>query len=154
MGFYQIPVRENSREKLSVTTTAGTFRPTVLLFATNCSAAIFQQTMVEILGDILGKDLASIYIDDLCLGYVTFAEHLEALETVFQRLRAANLTLNIKKCKFAANKVKLSGFVIDESGIHQDPAKTRAITEYPLPVTVNDVLSFVGMVLLYRIFIL
>ncbi len=74
-GFQQLPVAESSRDILSLTTTSGTFRPRTLPYGTNCSGAIFQQTMIQIFGDLLGKHLSAIYIDDMSLGHVTFPEH-------------------------------------------------------------------------------
>jgi hypothetical protein len=110
--------------------------------------------MHEIFGDLLGKDLTSVYIDDIALGQVTFHKHLQALERVFQRLRDANLTVNVKKCHFAMPQVKLSGFILTESGIAQDHDKIRSVKEWSRLVTVTDVRSFLGVVSFYRIFIL
>jgi hypothetical protein len=138
-GFHQILVAKSSSDRLSITTTSGTFRPWVLPFGTNCSAAIFQQTMHEIFGDLLGKDLTSVYIDDIAFGQVTFHKHLQALERVFQRLRDANLTVNVKKCHFAMPQVKLLGFILSESRIAQDPDKIKSVKKWPRPVTVTDV---------------
>ncbi|OWA50630.1 putative Retrovirus-related Pol polyprotein from transposon 17.6 [Hypsibius exemplaris] len=104
-------------------------------------------------GELLGKHLSAIYIDDMSLGTVTFPEHLHSLELVFMRLREANLTLQINKCRFAMPSIKLLGFILSQKGISQDAEKTRAIKEYPTPTTATAVRAFYGLASFYRMYI-
>ena len=45
------------------------------------------------------------------------------------------------------------GFIIDQRGVHVDPAKVEKIQKFPRPVDVTGVKSFLGMVNFYRRFI-
>ncbi|GAU99818.1 hypothetical protein RvY_10760 [Ramazzottius varieornatus] len=151
-GYNQILVHEDSRDKLSVITEAGKFRYKVLPFGVNLASSIFQQTMNTLSGDMLNRDV-SIYVDDLAINSTTFDEHLAKLRRVFQRLREANFTVNVKKSRFAMPSAKILGFIVNEAGISQDSAKPKAVRDYPKPVTVTELRSFLGLFSFYRMFI-
>lgn len=42
-----------------------------------------------------------VYLDEIIIFSGTFDEHLEDLETAFNRLRASNLRIKASKCSFA-----------------------------------------------------
>ena len=44
-------------------------------------------------------------IDDILIFSIVFDQHLKHLQEVLERLRQARLTVNTKKCKFAANDI-------------------------------------------------
>lgn len=57
-----------------------------------------------------------IYVDDIIVPSDTLEEGLEKLRELFERLRHANLTLNLKKCNFFLNCVTYLGFTISVKG--------------------------------------
>ena len=70
------------------------------------------------------------YLDDIIVFSTTFQEHVQRLDTVFSRLKAANLKLRPEKCHFAKQKVMYLGHVISSEGIHPDPGKVAAISNF------------------------
>ncbi len=52
------------------------------------------------------------YLDDLVIYSFSWPQHLAQLEDVFKRLKAANLTLNLSKCKFEQATVTYLGKVV------------------------------------------
>ncbi len=62
-------------------------------------------------------------IDDVLVASKKFQEHLDHLQKVFLRLRAANLKLKRNKCSFLRPEVPFLGHVISKDGIRPDPAK-------------------------------
>ena len=66
-------------------------------------------------------------IDDILVHGRTVEEHDKCLVGVLHRLEQAGLTLNQEKCRFSQSQVKFLGQVIDQSGIHPDHEKIRAI---------------------------
>ena len=85
-------------------------------------------------------------MDDVLVHGANQEEHDRRVRATLHRLQEAGITLNIEKCQFFKTSVKFLGFIIDEQGIHADPTKTKAISEFPTPQNVKDLQRFMGMV--------
>lgn len=57
------------------------------------------------------------------------------------------------KCTYARTEVKLLGHVISGKGVHPDPDKLIAISDFPIPNTVKKVQNFLRLGNYYRKFI-
>ena len=75
--------------------------------------ATFQRLMETVLGG-LAHNTCMVYLDDILVVGRTFEEHLQNLETVFQRLKSAGLRLKPEKCCFASRKVEYLGYIVSE----------------------------------------
>lgn len=152
-AFWQIPLEESSCEKTAfVVPGRGLFEFVVMPFGL-CNAAQTQQRLMD---SVLGPDLdpyVFVYLDDIIVSAPTFEKHLEILQIVFERLKAANLTININKCKFCLPSLKYLGFVVDEKGLRTNPEKVTAMLEYPRPQTATEIKRFLGMCSWYRRFV-
>ena len=109
----------------------------------------FQMFMSQVLGSPNWKHVLC-YINDILIFSRTFSEHLEHLDLVFQKLRAANLTPKPEKCHFAVSKVLYLGHELSKQGICVDSSKTDAVRTFPVPKTQRDVRSFLGLCNFYR----
>jgi hypothetical protein len=94
-----------------------------------------------------------VYIDDILIFSKDFDSHVEHIREVFQRLKAANLTIKPNKCSLAMDSIKFLGHVIDRTGIRTDPDKIKGIQEFPRPQTLTHVRGFIGRASYYRKFI-
>ena len=93
-----MPVAEKDRHKTALCTSEGGLYEFVKLpFGLTNAPATFQRLMNEILKEDLFKHVL-IFLDDLLVFSETPAEHLERIEKVFLKLRAAGLKLKPKKC--------------------------------------------------------
>jgi hypothetical protein len=51
-------------------------------------------------------------------------------------------------------QVQYLGYIIDERGVHVDPAKIQFIRDWPTPTTPTELCSFLGLANFYRRFLL
>ena len=72
---------------------------------------------------------------------------------VFERLREAGLSLKGSKCQFGLSEVNYLGHVVTADGIKPDPAKVKAVKEFPTPKRLTDLRTFLGLTSYYRRFI-
>ncbi|EYC38726.1 hypothetical protein Y032_0699g1624, partial [Ancylostoma ceylanicum] len=152
-GYWQIKLADDTKEKSAFTTTEGLYQFRVLPFGLASSPAVFQRLMHLVLSKLL-SDEVSCYLDDIMVATCSKERHVEVLSKVFEALRRANLKLNPRKCKLFKRRVDFLGHVIDEKGLHTDPAKVKSIMQYPLPKDRTELRIFLGMCSYYRKFVL
>ena len=114
--------------------------------------ATFQQLMKEIFKEDLFKHVL-IFLDDLLVYCETPAKHLEHLEKVFLKLRAAGLKFKPKKCDLFQTQVNYLGHVLNKTGIRPDPKKLEAVRDWERPKTVTQVRSVTAFCNYYRTFV-
>jgi hypothetical protein len=123
-GYWQVPLRSGDKEKTAFITPDGLFQFTVMPFGLCNAPATFERMMDTVLKGLKWY-ICLCYLDDIVIFSSTFAEHLSRLEKVLVALQMARLTMNIKKCRFAASQIDVLGHVVDSNGIRPDPKKTR-----------------------------
>lgn len=72
---------------------------------------------------------------------------------VLNKLCQYNLKLQSETYEFLRKEVKYFGHIITEEGILPDPAKLRAVRNFPIPTKVKEIQAFIGLAGYYRKFI-
>ena len=121
-------------------------------FGLTNAPATFQRLMENCLGD-LNLHWCIIYLDDIVIFSKDPVSHLERLEAVFRKLEEAGLKLKPSKCELFRRKLAYLGHVISAEGVATDESKIEAIKNWPTPITVTDVRSFLGFTGYYCRFI-
>jgi hypothetical protein len=102
-----------------------------------------QHALEKILHPVI--DNVSVYVDDI----IGFSEDEKGLENLLIQtislLNENNLKLNIGKCLFKAKSLKGLGFHLDGSGYNIDPTNIEKCLSFPLPKTIHQLQSFLGM---------
>lgn len=99
-GFWQVPIRQQDREKTAFVTSDGLFQFRRMPFGLCNSPATFQRLMDQVLKHLKWTHCL-VYLDDVAIFADTFDAHLDRLVAVLSAFRLAGLKLNPKKCLFA-----------------------------------------------------
>jgi hypothetical protein len=151
-GYWQILMEPDSVEKTTFNSKYGSFEWLVMPFGLCTAPATFQRLMDEVFGNMKWKCVC-VYFDDIVIYSNTFAEHLQHLQEVFDRLRKYQLQAKISKCQFVRKEITFVGHIVSAEGIKPDPSKIEAIKSWPVPKSTTEVRSFVGLCSYYRKFI-
>ena len=135
-GFWEIPVEEDSQLLTTFITPLGRYCFNKLPFRISSALELIQKRMNEILH---GLDGILCLMDDALVFGQNREEHNTQLIATIERIEAAGVTLNTKKCEFVKDHLKFLGHIISKDGIHADPAKTAAILQMKPPETIAEV---------------
>ncbi|GJS06827.1 hypothetical protein Tco_0363623 [Tanacetum coccineum] len=72
-------------------------------------------------------------------------EHEEHLKIILELLKKEELYAKFSKCEFWIPKVQFLGHVIDNKGIHVDPAKIESVKDWASPKTPTEIRQFLGL---------
>ena len=151
-GFWQIEMDDQDKLKTAFSTSQGLYHFRVMPFGLVNAPSTFSRLMQDVLRGLQWVETL-LYMDDLITPGKTVDQCLSRLENVFLRLREAKLKLKPSKCIFFQKSVKFLGHVVSEDGVHTDPEKVKAVKEWPIPTSVKEVKSFIGLASYHRRFV-
>lgn len=151
-AYNQVPVKAEDIPKTAFVTKRGLFEYTTMPFGLCNAPATFQRIM-ELALRGLQWVICLIYLDDVIVFSKTFDEHLKRLRAVLDRIRQAGLKLKPSKCHFLKSEVAFLGHVVSADGVLPNPQNTEKIKQWPVPKSVTEVRSFLGLVNYYRRFV-
>ncbi len=89
---------------------------------------IFQNFMNDILMNYL-NEFVIIYLDDIIVYNNSKKKHIQHVRKILQRLREANIQIDVDKCEFHITKTKFLKIIIDRDEIKMNSEKVKAIVE-------------------------
>ncbi|CAM5151673.1 unnamed protein product [Natator depressus] len=147
-GYWQVPLDESAKERSAFITHVGLYEFNVLPFGLRNAPATFQKLVDSLLVGL--GEYAITYLDNVAIFSDSWAEHLEHLQKVFERIREAGLTVKAKKCQIGLNRVTYLGHQVGQGTINPLQAKVDAIQKRPVPKSKKQVQSFLGLAGYYR----
>lgn len=148
-GYWQIAMKPSAIEKTAFRTPHGLYEFLVMPFGLVNAPATFQRMAEELFND-LRWDGVLVYLDDILVHATAPSRCLELLELVLQRLRAAGLTLNLKKSEFFPRRIRYLGHIVEGGEMVPVLAKVQAIEKLRPPSTLKGVRSVLGLFSYYR----
>ena len=149
-GYWQIPMRESDKDKTAFLTPSGQYRFKYMPFGLVTAGAQFTKMMR---GVLRGIPNVVHYIDDVLIHTATWAEHVETLRKVLQRLREVNLAARPTKCALGYKTIEFLGHNFSEGTVQTSSRLIKKIVEAPRPQTKKQVRSFLGLTGYYREYI-
>ncbi|KAI3811474.1 hypothetical protein L1987_21198 [Smallanthus sonchifolius] len=151
-GYHQLRVKEEDIPKTAFRTRYGHYEFVVMPFGLTNAPAVFMDLMNRVCRPYLDK-FVIVFIDDILIYSKSKQEHEEHLRLVLDLLKQEQLYAKFSKCEFWLKEVQFLGHVINEAGIHVDPAKIEAVKNWIAPKTPTEIRSFLGLAGYYRRFI-
>jgi hypothetical protein len=127
--------------------------PMVMGFRMTNSPATFQSLMNSVYADLIAQGVIAVYMDDILIYMPSLAEHRKIVCEVLQRLQDHDLYLKPEKCKFEQQEIEYLGMIIRPGEVCMDPGKVSAVRDWPTPMTLRDVCTFIGFSNFYQRFI-
>ena len=143
-GFWNIKLKEESRDLLSFSVDNKLMRPVRLPMGLNCSPGIFQRIMRTIVNPYINK-FVEVYLDDVIIYSKNENDHLMHISKVFERFKESGILLNSEKCIFGKKEMKYLGFLISEKGWRPLSDRIKAIKSISTPKDQKQLKTFLGM---------
>ncbi|KAK3766777.1 hypothetical protein RRG08_057586 [Elysia crispata] len=89
-----------------------------------------------------GMDNVVDYIDDLLVHTKTWEEHLQVLEKLFKRLKAANLVARPTKCELGATQVDFLGHRLGRGTFGLQDCNVEKVKDAPISTTKKEIRYF------------
>ena len=142
-GYYHIGLSHSAKPKTAfVISGMGKYEFNRVPFGLAQAPAHFQKLINKVLTDC---NFAMGYLDDIIIFSKTEEEHLEHLETIFNRLREAGLKLKLQKCSFFKKHIQYLGHLTSDEGIQPLLEKLDSIEKMPIPKNSKQVKQFLGL---------
>ncbi|GJU96827.1 putative reverse transcriptase domain-containing protein [Tanacetum coccineum] len=150
-GYHQLRIREEDIPITAFRTRYGhmSFRN---VFGLTNAPAVFMDLMNRVCKPYLDK-FVIVFIDDILIYSKNKEEHEKHLKIILELLKNEQLYAKFSKCDFWLESVQFLGHVINNKGVHVDPAKVEAIRNWSAPTTPKEVRQFLGLAGYYRRFI-
>ena len=130
-GYYHIDLTDSAKPKSAfVLSSLGKYQFNRVPFGLAQAPTYFQ----KLINDVLRAcNFAMFYLDDIIIYSRSEKEHLEHLEEIFIRLKAAGLKLKLEKCFFFKRHIQYLGHLISGDSIQPLPEKLESIAKMPAP---------------------
>jgi len=113
---------------------------------------LFQKYINNILHEHLNK-FCIAYLNDILIYLNNELEHKTHVKLILQKLREANLQMNIIKCKFHIIQVSYLELIIIIEEIKMNSSKINIIVNWLILINIKDLQSFLDFTNFYKRFI-
>lgn len=151
-GYHQMRVHDEDIPKTAMNTRYGQFEWLVMNFGLSNAPATFMHAMNSMFHDLLDVSVI-IFLDDILIFSKNKQDHEKHVREVLDRLHANHWYANWEKSEFDVKEVEYCGLMVSKEGLSVVQDKIKSITDWPLPQSVRDIRSFLGLAGYYRRFV-
>lgn len=135
----------------AIRTRFGSLEWRVLWFRLTIAQASFTRLLSTLLHELNG-DCLVLFLDDAMVHGKSVEDRCKHFWWLFEILGVQNLYAKRTKCNIGVTEVDFLGFWINADGMIMQQRFVDATLEWPMPRTMHDVQSFVGLANFYRRF--
>ncbi|GJT77610.1 putative reverse transcriptase domain-containing protein [Tanacetum coccineum] len=143
-GYHQLRVKNKDIPKTAFRIRYRHYEFQVMPFGLTNAPAVFMDLINRVCKPYLDKFMI-VFIDDILIYSRNKEEHAYHLRIILELLKKEKLYAKFSKCDFWISIVQFLGHVIDNQGIHVDPAKIEAFKNWASPTTPTEVRQFLGL---------
>ncbi|GJR67835.1 putative reverse transcriptase domain-containing protein [Tanacetum coccineum] len=136
-GYHQLRIREEDIPITAFRTRYGHYEFQVMPFGLTNAPAVFMDLMNRVCKPYLDK-FVIVFIDDILIYSKNKEEHEKHLKIILELLKNEQLYAKFSKCDFWLESVQFLGHVINNKGVHVDPAKVEAIRNWSALTTPKE----------------
>jgi hypothetical protein len=129
-----------------------TYKYLMMFFELINESSIFQNFMNDILMNYL-DEFVIIYLNDIIVYSNSKKKHIQHVQKILQRLREANIQVDVNKCEFHIIETKFLKMIIDRDDIKMNFEKIKIIIEWRKLTHLKEVQTFSSFVNFYKRFI-
>ena len=149
-GYYQLLMRASDIPLTAVSTPSGMlWEWLVMPQGLSNAPATFNRLVTQLFRP--HRAYAQTYFDDIFVhsraehGKSDVENHIDHLRAVLECMRTNKLYANLDKCVFGAEEIPFLGCFIGKRGLRADPAKIKAIVDWPVPSNQKDLRKWLGL---------
>jgi hypothetical protein len=94
-----------------------------------------------------------VFFDDILMYRKSWEEHVQHVEMVLKLLKEKHLYENPSKCSFGVQEVVYLGHIVSHEGVKVEHNKIKAMREWSIPKTLNNLREFLGLTGYYHKFV-
>ena len=108
----------------------------------------WQEMSTVVVEDVVSAGITDTQkvVDDILAYDEIFPGHVRHLWTILTRCRQHGITLNPQQFQFASQQVQYVGYQITRYSVMADPARVKALQDFPTPNNLTELRSFMGLV--------
>ncbi len=129
-----------------------TYKYLIMSFELINESFTFQNFMNDTLMNYLNEFVVA-YLDDIIVYSNNKKKHIQHVRKILQRLREANIQVDVNKCEFHTTETKFLNMIIDRDEIKMNLEKIRAIVEWSTSNHLKKIQTFLKFVNFYKRFI-
>ncbi len=150
--FNKLWMHFDSKNYITFITALEAYKYKMLLFKLTNESISFQQYMNDVLWNFL-NNFCQVYLDDILIYSKTKKKYKDHVKLVLNRLREAELQMNIRKCKFNVKETVFLEVIVSELNLCMNLSKVTVIVSWITSTKLKEIQSFVRFVNFYRRFI-
>ncbi len=128
----------NNKNYITFITALKAYKYKMLSFELTSKSIFFQQYINDVLWNFL-NDFCQVYLNDILIYSKMRKKHKDHVKLVLNRLREAELQMNIWKCKFNVEETVFLKVIIFELDFHMNFSKVIVIVSWITSINLKEI---------------
>ena len=142
MGYFQLALAEESSLLTTFLTPYGKYRYNRSPMRCNASQDWWNRVSDELIIDF--QKWSAKIVDDIMCWASNLEELHQRMRLILLKCREKKITISLKKLQ-VGEEVTFAGYRVSAKGIKPDPAKVKALAEFPTPTDVTSLRAYIGL---------